>query len=39
MAEEETQIGMSKLWGDVEIEHTQYYGSVIGYEEVIEIGG
>lgn len=39
MAEEETQIGMSKLWGDVEIKHNQYYGSVIGYEEVIEIGG
>ena len=39
MAEEETQIGMSKLWDYVEIEHTQYYGSVIGYEEVIEIGG
>ena len=37
--EEETQICMSKLWCDVEIEHTQYYGSVIGYEEVIEIGG
>lgn len=39
MAEEGTQIGMSKLWNDVEIKHTQYYGSVIGYEEVVEIGG
>ena len=39
MAEEETQISMSKLLSDIEIEHNLYYGSVIGYEEVIEIGG
>lgn len=39
VAEEETQIGMSKLLSDIEIEHNLYYGSVIGYEEVIEIGG
>lgn len=39
MAEEETQISMSKLLSDIEIEHNLYYGSAIGYEEVIEIGG
>lgn len=39
VAEEETQISMSKLLSDIEIEHNLYYGSVIGYEEVIEIGG
>jgi hypothetical protein len=39
VAEEETQINMSKLLRDIEIEHNLYYGSVIGYEEVIEIGG
>lgn len=39
VAEEETQISMSKLLSDIEIEHNLYYGSAIGYEEVIEIGG
>lgn len=39
VAEEETQISMSKLLSDIEIEHNFYYGSAIGYEEVIEIGG
>lgn len=39
VAEEETQISMSKLLSDIEIEHNLYYGSVIGFEEVIEIGG
>lgn len=39
VAEEETKISMSKLLSDIEIEHNLYYGSAIGYEEVIEIGG